>query len=294
MVGSEDWILGFGWDQTKWDINQFPSSSILDELPIDQPVMLTRIDGHSAWVNKKAMYLSGLDITNTEINGGEIINNCILVDNAMNPVQFIIPKNDEANVEKWIKLAMEIVISRGITNVHDAWQDPITVKILKKLVNAGNLPIRVYGMLGSSYNKFLKLFLKDGMFRQDHYTIRSVKAFIDGALGSRGAALLEPYSDKQNTCGLILISDEEYNNIAGLCKEAGFQLCTHAIGDRGNRMVLDVYSHHNKDIKNHRWRIEHAQMVADKDIPRFFKNGIVPSMQPSHCTSDMRWFKDRG
>ncbi len=293
LIDPEDWILGFGWDQTKWDINQFPSSSVLNDLPIDQPVMLTRIDGHSAWVNKKAMYLSGLDITNTEINGGEIINNCILIDNAMNPVQFIIPKNDEASVEKWIKLAMEIVVSRGITNVHDAWQDPVTVKVLKKLANKGNLPIRVYGMLGSSYTKFLKLFFKDGIYRENNYTIRSVKAFIDGALGSRGAALLDPYSDKQNTCGLILISDKEYNNIARLCKEAGFQLCTHAIGDRGNRMVLDVYSNHNENIKNHRWRIEHAQMVADKDIPRFVKNGIVPSMQPSHCTSDMRWLKDR-
>ncbi len=293
LINSDEWIIGFGWDQTKWDINEFPISSVLDDLPISQPVMLTRIDGHSAWVNKKAMFLSGLDISSFNIDGGEIINDCILIDNAMNPVQFIIPKNDEVSIEKWIKLALEIIISRGITNVHDAWQDPTTVKVLKKLANEDNLPIRVYGMLGSSYLKFLKLFLKEGIYQQGNYTIRSVKAFIDGALGSRGAALLEPYSDKKNTCGLILISEKEYDNIAKLCRDSGFQLCTHAIGDRGNRMVLDVYSRHNKNNKNHRWRIEHAQMVADKDIPRFVKHGIVPSMQPSHCTSDMRWLKDR-
>ena len=292
-IGKDEWILGFGWDQTKWDMNKFPLSYILNDLPISQPVMLTRIDGHSCWVNKHAMFLSGLDVSSASIEGGEIINNCILIDNAMNPVQFIVPKQNEKSIEKWIKLALKIVVSKGITNVHDAWQDPIIVKVLKKLENEKKLPIRVYGMLGSSHTKFLKLFLNEGIFKSNHYTIRSVKAFIDGALGSRGASLLEPYSDQKNNCGLILISEDEYNKIAQLCAKAGFQLCTHAIGDRGNRIVLDVYSNHNKNIKNHRWRIEHAQMVSDEDIPRFINNGIIPSMQPSHCTSDMRWLNDR-
>jgi len=155
------------------------------------------------------------------------------------------------------------------------------------------LPIRVYGILGSSYPKLLKQFFKEGTFQSKKYTIRSVKAFIDGALGSRGAALLEPYSDNKNNCGLILISVEEFKDLAHRCYDAGFQLCTHAIGDRGNRMVLDVYSETVKESKNHRWRIEHAQMVCDEDIPRFAMTGIIPSMQPSHCTSDMPWLHDR-
>jgi len=184
-------------------------------------------------------------------------------------------------------------ISDGITNIHDAWQDSITVKVLQQLSEAGKLPIRIYGMLGSSHPKLLKHFFKEGIFRSEKYTIRSVKAFIDGALGSRGAALLEPYCDDINNCGLILISDKDFKKLAQKCQDAGFQLCTHAIGDRGNKMVLDIYSEFTKELNNHRWRIEHAQMICDEDIPQFAKAGIVPSMQPSHCTSDMPWLHDR-
>jgi len=288
-----EWIFGFGWDNTKWDDQNYPTSEILNSLPISQPVMLTRIDGHSCWINQKAVLLSGLDVSSDPPEGGDIINDCILIDNAMNPVQFVIPKPDEGVVKKWMKLALDIIIPRGITNIHDAWQDPITVKVLKQLSENNELPIRVYGMLGSSYPKLLKQIFKEGHFNLNNYTIRSVKAFIDGALGSRGAALLEPYLDDKNNCGLILILAEEFKDLAQSCRKAKFQLCTHAIGDRGNRMVLDVYSSTMKKKENHRWRIEHAQMVSDEDIPRFAKAGIVPSMQPSHCTSDMPWLHER-
>jgi len=292
-IEKNEWIFGFGWDNTKWIDQKFPSSDILNSLPVPQPVMLMRIDGHSCWVNDKAMQLSGLDKSIEPPDGGDIINDCILIDNAMNPVQFVIPKPDEKIVKKWIKLALDIIIPRGITNIHDAWQDHTTVKVLQQLSKNNELPIRVYGMLGSSYPKLLKQFFKDGHVSSNNYNIRSVKAFIDGALGSRGAALLEPYLDDKNNCGLILITSDEFKDLAYRCREAGFQLCTHAIGDRGNRMVLDVYSETMKNKKNHRWRIEHAQMVCDEDIPRFAKAGIVPSMQPSHCTSDMPWLHDR-
>ena len=239
------------------------------------------------------MELSGLNVTPAPPDGGDIINDCILIDNAMNPVQFVLPKPDEAIVEKWINLALEIIITRGITNIHDAWQDPTTVKVLQQLSEAGKLPIRIYGMLGSGHPKLLKHFFTEGIFRSEKYNIRSVKAFIDGALGSRGAALLEPYCDDHNNCGLILISDKDFKKLAQKCQDAGFQLCTHAIGDRGNKMVLDIYSEFTKELNNHRWRIEHAQMICDEDIPRFAKAGIVPSMQPSHCTSDMPWLHER-
>ena len=292
-VDENEWIFGFGWDNTKWNDQHFPSSDILNSLPITQPIMLTRIDGHSCWVNQKAMHLSGLDVSSDPPDGGDIINDCILIDNAMKPVQFVIPKPDENTVNKWIKLALDIIIPRGITNIHDAWQDPTTVKVLQQLSEKNELPIRVYGMLGSRYLKLLKQFFKDGPLSLNNYSIRSVKAFIDGALGSRGAALLEPYLDDKNNCGLILITSDEFKDLAFRCRDAGFQLCTHAIGDRGNRMVLDVYSETMKNKKNHRWRIEHAQMVCEEDIPRFSASGIVPSMQPSHCTSDMPWLHDR-
>ncbi|MBC8256391.1 MAG: amidohydrolase [Candidatus Marinimicrobia bacterium] len=292
-LSENDWIIGFGWDHNKWQDPQFPNADILNSLPISQPIMLNRIDGHSCWVNQKAMELSGLNVSPNPPEGGDIINDCILLDNAMNPVQFIIPKPDEITVEKWINLALEIIAPRGITNIHDAWQDATTVKVLQKLSNAGKLPIRVYGMLGSSYPKLIKQFFNDGFYQSENYSIRSVKAFIDGALGSRGAALLEPYSDDHSNCGLILITHDEFEKLTIRCRDAGFQLCTHAIGDRGNRLVLDAYSRSVSDIKNHRWRIEHAQMVCDEDIPRFAENGIVPSMQPSHCTSDMPWLTER-
>ena len=292
-INDSEWIIGFGWDQTNWTEKKFPEETILNQLNLTNPIMLTRIDGHSCWVNHIAMEMSGLHIKADPPEGGQIINNCILIDNAMKPVIRLIPKSEPKTIEKWIRLALDIIVSRGITNIHDAWQDPITIDILKKLEMNDELPIRCYGMLGSNNDKFLNKFLKNGFYESNRYTIRSVKAFIDGALGSRGAALLEPYCDDSNNCGLILISTEKFINLANRCKIAGFQLCTHAIGDRGNQMVLDVYSNTMKNVTNHRWRIEHAQMVCDEDIPRFMKNGIVPSMQPSHCTSDMRWMNDR-
>ncbi len=292
-LAETEWIFGFGWDHSRWIENEFPQADILNSLNLKQPVMLTRIDGHSCWVNSVAMEMSGLNIKADPPEGGKIINNCILIDNAMNPVTKLMPKSDANTVEKWIKLALDIIIKRGITNIHDAWQEPVTIDVIKKLDENNDLPIRIYGMLGSRYNKLLDTFFKDGIYQSSHYTIRSVKAFIDGALGSRGAALLESYSDESNNCGLILISAEKFKTLAHQCRDVGFQLCTHAIGDRGNQMVLDVYSDIIQNIKNHRWRIEHAQMVCDEDIPRFAENGIVPSMQPSHCTSDMRWMKDR-
>ena len=292
-LADTDWIFGFGWDQSCWMENQFPSENILNDLNLKQPVMLTRIDGHSCWVNHVAMEMSGMNVVADPPDGGKIINNCILIDNAMKPITKLIPKSDAVTLEKWIRMAFEIIVKRGITNIHDAWQEPVTIDVIKKLEDEGELPIRCFGMLGSSYSKLLDQYFKSGPYKSSRYTIRSVKAFIDGALGSRGAALLEPYCDDTNSCGLILISSDKFKNLAKLCKEYGFQLCTHAIGDYGNKLVLDIYSNTLQNLKNHRWRIEHAQMVCDEDIPRFEENGIVPSMQPSHCTSDMRWINDR-
>ncbi|MBC8312158.1 MAG: amidohydrolase [Candidatus Marinimicrobia bacterium] len=287
------WITGFGWDQTRWANPEFPNSTLLNQIQ-NHPVMLTRIDGHSIWVNDVAVKLGGYDVNNfTSPEGGKIINDCILLDNAMNPIWDAQPDDSFQDVKRWIKMAAHTARRRGITNVHDAWQDADTVRAIQELIVEGEFPIRCYGMLASSDATLLTSFFENGHYESELYTIRSVKAFIDGALGSRGAALLEPYSDDHCNCGLILISHEEFTELAHKCNDANFQLCTHAIGDRGNKMVLDIYGNTINSTPNHRWRIEHAQMVRDEDIPRFAEHEILPSMQPSHCTSDMRWMDER-
>ena len=294
QIPSGSWIKGFGWDQSLWPGENFPTAKILDKVSPSHPIMLTRIDGHSIWVNRLALKLSGYDVNSPKApNGGKIINNCILLDNAMNKVWDTQPEDSFSDVKRWIKIAAHTAASRGITNVHDAWQEPYTIDAIKELVSENNFPIRCYGMLGSGYPNLLNEYFKKGHYNSDRYTIRSVKAFIDGALGSRGAALLEPYSDDHCNCGLILISNEEFSQLSKECNDANFQLCTHAIGDKGNRIVLDTYRDATKSSNNHRWRIEHAQMVADEDIPKFLEYNILPSMQPSHCTSDMRWMHKR-
>ena len=160
-LAKKDWIFGFGWDQSRWQENKFPKANILNNLSLSQPVILTRIDGHSCWVNDVAMELSGLNIEADPPDGGKIIKDCILIDNAMNPVKQLIPKSDAKTIEKWIKIALDIIISKGITNIHDAWQEPVTVDIIKKLDENDKLPIRCFGMLGSSYNKLLDTFFKE-------------------------------------------------------------------------------------------------------------------------------------
>ena len=166
-------------------------------------------------------------------------------------------------------------------------------QIIAELIQENKFSIRCYGMLGSNDNNLLEHYFSKGHYENRYYTIRSVKAFVDGALGSRGAALHEPYCDDHHNCGLILISKQEFNNLAQNCFKNNFQLNTHAIGDRGNSYVLDCYAKAVKKNNNRRWRIEHAQMVSDSDLSMFKNYNILPSMQPSHCTSDMPWLKER-
>ena len=290
QLGPGVFVHGFGWDQTRWDNQEFPKNDVLDCFS-ENPIILTRIDGHSLWTNKAAISQSTYTDELICPHGGEIINRCIFIDNAMNPIRSIIPENNIQDTERWIKTACDKAMKWGITNVHDAWQDPLIFEAINHLSKSDNLPIRCYGMIGASHLDLVNDTLKDGHFTNGKYTVRAVKAFIDGALGSRGAALLEPYSDAPNSCGLTLISYDEFNDIASKCAAANFQLCTHAIGDKGNKMVIDMYSKHF--YENYRWRIEHAQMITYEDMLRCQKFQIVPSMQPSHCTSDMRWMKDR-
>ena len=287
-----NWIQGFGWDQNLWDNPDFPIKEMLNQKIPNHPVFLTRIDGHCAWVNEYAFKIANVD-PNINVDGGSIINECILVDNSMELIKKYIPKESPEMIKKWIKSASQYAIKKGITNVHDAWQSPEIINAIIELVEDGEMPLKCYGMIGASFKDYIKTFLSKGHHSGTHYKIRSVKAFIDGALGSRGAALHEPYSDDHCNCGLILISKKEFDELAELCHNYNFQLCTHAIGDRGNEFVLDTYQKYLQSKNNKRWRIEHAQMLTTDDIQRLKDLSIIASMQPSHCTSDMKWLKDR-
>jgi predicted amidohydrolase YtcJ len=293
-LSPNEWLVGYGWDQNLWPDKQYPQSTILNKISPNNPVYLTRIDGHSAWVNSAAITLTGMDNgAISKIEGGNFINGCIAIDNAMNFFRELLPLDSKEQTKKWIKIATQKIIKRGITGVHDAWQDRNTIEAIKELIEEEQFPIRCYGMLGSNDTALLNDFFVKGHYNSNRYCIRSVKAFIDGALGSRGAALHGPYCDDTNNCGLILISKDDFREIAELCYRYNYQLNTHAIGDRGNSYVLDCYTKILGYNNTRRWRIEHAQMVANDDLKKFKKYNILPSMQPSHCTSDMPWLPDR-
>jgi len=293
-LNPDSWLFGFGWDQNLWVDKKYPVQDVLNDIAPHNPIYLTRIDGHSAWVNSAAIIKSGLELTQiNNFQGARVINDCIMVDNAMNPFKNCLPNDTKEQVKTWIKTAVKEANKMGLTGVHDAWQDSTTVDAIQELIHEQEFPIRCYGMLASNDQSFLNKYFSRGHYFDEYLTIRSVKAFIDGALGSRGAALHESYCDDANNCGLILISRDEFNQLASNCFNNNFQLNTHAIGDRGNTYVLDCYASHVNSNNNRRWRIEHAQMVSNKDLYKFKDYNILPSMQPSHCTSDMSWLNDR-
>ena len=293
-LSHNEWLIGFGWDQNLWPNRQYPDSDFLNSIAPNNPIYLTRIDGHSAWINHQAIYIAQTSVEELKnIEGGTLINDCIAVDNSMHIFKNYLPKETKEQVKKWITIAINETVKRGITGVHDAWQDQTTVDAIHELIQENKFPIRCYGMLAGNDQNLLSEYFKNNETNSVYYTIRSVKAFIDGALGSRGAALHEPYCDDHNNCGLILISQEEFDHLAQQCHKNNFQLNTHAIGDRGNSYVLDCYANILGKNNDRRWRIEHAQMVADSDMYRFKDYNILPSMQPSHCTSDMAWLDER-
>jgi len=293
-LGKNEWLIGYGWDQNLWEQQDFPAANILNTLAPENPIYLTRVDGHSAWVNKAAICKTKVSIdTISNIDGGSMINECVVIDNSMDFFRKILPSDSKEHIKSWIKIAIKEIVNKGITGVHDAWQDLDTVIAIKELIEEEEFPIRCYGMLGSSNINLINEFFNQGHYNSPYYNIRSVKAFIDGALGSRGAALYEPYCDDQNNCGLILITQEEFLQVSKLCHKHNFQLNTHAIGDKGNGFVLDCYAKILNGSNDRRWRVEHAQMVNDNDILKFKDFDILPSMQPSHCTSDMPWLDQR-
>lgn len=297
-----DWVIGRGWNQVLWPDKQFPTAAMLDEFIPDTPVWLERIDGHAAWVNSKALALAGINKDTLDPPGGQIIRDNlgqptgVLIDNAMSLVAERLPKANHNKMQSALTAATAHLLSLGITSIHDAGIDKATYDFYKAQAQHGKLAIRIYAMLSASDTE-LATMLKQGRYHdaQDKLWVQSVKAYADGALGSRGAAMLAPYSDDKHNNGLLLTPEDRLPELFDLVLNAGFQLNVHAIGDRGNRLVLDNFASAYTRVggRNLRNRIEHAQVVSLEDIPRFKTLNIIASMQPVHATSDMNMAEDR-
>lgn len=291
-----EWIRGRGWDQNDWPVKEFPDRRELDKLFPDKPVMLTRVDGHAALVNQKALEIAGINL-NTKIKSGEFIKKDgrltgILIDGAIGLVSSKIPKPDKNEIERSLLAAQENCLSVGLTSVQDAGLDKKTIEIINELGIKGKLKMRVYAMLSPSKENF-ETYMFKGKFKNEHLHIRSIKLFADGALGSRGAWLIEPYSDDPGNSGIFTSTTEYLNTICALADSCGYQVNTHCIGDAANREILKIYSSILKDKNDKRWRIEHAQVIAKEDFDLFGKYNIIPSIQSTHATSDMYWAGDR-
>lgn len=288
------WIIGRGWDQNDWAITEFPDRFLLDSLFPDTPVYLKRIDGHAALANAAALKIADI-VDAVEVKGGSIeVRNGrltgILIDNAMNLVEQSIPPSSEEDDRQALLSAQQKCFAAGLTTVDDAGLLKKDVDLIKQLHQSGELKMRMYVMLSDDTSNFSH-YLKAGIDTTERLTVRAFKFYADGALGSRGACLTDPYSDllPQKYNGFLLDSVNHFITRAIQLKEAGFQMCTHAIGDSANRVMLNIYGDIIGSEKDHRWRIEHAQVLSQRDISKFGEYNIIPSIQPTHATSDMPW-----
>ncbi|MES2680759.1 MAG: amidohydrolase family protein [Bacteroidota bacterium] len=289
------WIIGRGWDQNDWPVKQYPTKKELDSIFPGRPVMLTRIDGHAALVNSLALKKAGIN-AQTKIAGGEILKsgdqpNGILIDRAVDLVNNVIPQTREEELSEALMSAQENCLALGITTVDDAGLMKSDVDMVNQLQQTGKLKMRVYAMLSDSLPNF-DFYLKNGPYKTKRLNVRSFKFYADGAMGSRGACLFKDYSDKQGWKGFLLTPRTHFEKYAALLNEKGFQMNTHCIGDSALGMVLDVYEKHCDKKTSHRWRIEHAQILDSEDFKRFSAD-IIPSVQPTHATSDMYWVETR-
>ncbi len=296
------WIQGRGWNQTQWPSNAFPTAKSLDALFPDQPVWLKRIDGHAGWANSKAMALAGITKDTVSPEGGEIIKDSnglptgVFIDNAMALIENSIAPLTIENQKQVLVKAMDSLASYGLTSVHDAGIDSENLTAFKELSQEKAMSIRVNAMLYLPSKNWQQTLAK-GHYRSkdDMLTLNSVKIQADGALGSRGAALIEDYSDHSGHKGLLLNTPKEFENLVRTSMEHGFQVNSHAIGDNANKLVLDAYAHLIKATKTKalRHRVEHAQVLRLKDIPRFAELDVIAAMQATHATSDKNMAQDR-
>ena len=288
-------VLGQGWDQNTWEIKEYPTKEILDQRFPNELIAVKRVDGHALLVNQKVLDLAGID-SSTEVDGGVVVRvdgalTGVLIDNAMDSVYQALPKPTIKQQEEALLAAQKICFQNGLTTVDDAGLDKEQLELIESMQKRNILDIRVYGMISNTPEN-LEYYLDKGPIKTERLNIRSVKVYADGALGSRGAALKKDYSDHKGNRGSFVTPVEEIEALAFILTKKGFQMNTHAIGDAANHEVLNAYKKALTIDPDPRWRIEHAQVVSEIDR-EFFGSKILPSIQPTHATSDMFWADER-
>ncbi len=289
-------LVGRGWDQNDWTDKEFPDKSLLDAVFPDIPVILFRIDGHAVLVNSKVIELANIS-PGQKIDGGEIVMengelSGILVDNAMDLVHYLIPGLTTTEQKQALLIAQKNCFAVGLTGVHDAGLEKDEILLIDSLQKTGELRMRVYAMLSPTQSN-ISYFVSSGHYKTSFLNVRSIKLYADGALGSRGARLIEPYSDDPDNYGLLVNDTAYFEKYCRIAYENNFQVSTHAIGDFANRFVLNMYKKNLPADNDLRWRIEHAQIVHPQDVAIFGDYNIIPSVQPTHATSDMYWAESR-
>jgi predicted amidohydrolase YtcJ len=294
-----EWVTGRGWDQNDWTVKEFPSAAMLDDAVGDRPVALERVDGHATLANSAAMRAAGVTAATQDPEGGRIVRDTagnptgIFIDAASTLIDNAMPAASPAQRKARVLAAARAIAATGLTEMHDAGIDGATITAVQELIDEKQFPIRVYAMLGDN-DALLREWFANGPLIDygGHLTVRAVKLYADGALGSRGAALLAPYSDDPGNSGLMVSRPEHLQDVARRGRAAGFQVNTHAIGDRGVRESINAYANAGVTAKD-RFRIEHLQVISLDDVPRLARHGIIASMQPTHATSDMYWAEAR-
>ncbi|MCU1326847.1 MAG: Amidohydrolase 3 [Bryobacterales bacterium] len=293
-----EWILGRGWDQNLWTTKQFPTAASITDAAPKNPVALTRIDGHASWVNRAAIDAADVNAGTKDPDGGRVMRDGggrpagVFIDTAQELVRRKVPPPSPEQVLRQISRALAECARLGLTSVHDAGVTEAEITAYHALQQQGKMPVKVYAMLSNS-PALVDKWLARGPELGEFFTVRSIKVYADGALGSRGAALLAPYADEKGSTGLVITGQAAIQAVAVKAAARGFQVNTHAIGDRGNRETLDAYAAALKGPNDKRFRVEHAQMIAPEDFAKFQKFSIIASMQPTHATSDMGWAADR-
>ena len=300
-----DWLSGRGWDQNLWPSKRFPTKAALDRVAPENPVALTRVDGHAMWVNSAALAAAGIARGAPDPAGGIVVKDergeptGLLVDTAQRLVAAVLPPPSEERVDQAVREAIAECLAKGLTGVHEMGVDLRALATYRRLVERAHFPFRNYAAVAVRSESTWQHYRSRGpeMIGDGQVVVRAIKLWSDGALGSRGAALHSPYCDDPGNTGLLLVPREEIGRLASEADARGFQVCVHAIGDRANTLTLDAFEQSlvpaGRPRVDHRARVEHAQVLTERDIPRFRTLGVLPSMQATHCTSDMEWAEER-
>jgi len=291
------WIRGRGWDQNRFPGKAFPTNAELNALFPDRPVLLERVDGHASIANEKALTIAGVKAGQTMVGGDFVVAGGkltgLLIDNAVGVVERNVPAATKEDYKNWLTSAQKNCFATGLTTITDCGLSPNDIDMIDALQKSNDLKMRLYVMLSDKPSSYTSSYFTNGGYTTDRLMVKGVKVYGDGALGSRGAALLAHYSDQPGWGGFLLSSQAHFDSVAAKLINTDFQMCTHAIGDSANRFVLKVYEKYLKGKNDKRWRIEHAQILNPADFDYFGKYSIIPSVQPTHATSDMYWAGDR-